>query len=139
MFSISPFTPHPSTPLAACRPYAPTGALRLMALARIAMPKAHIPVTSALGLYGDAMRLAGLQTGNVLMLSFTPQGLREAYSIYAGKNIGGAAPVERARAVCDMLLASGFSLPAGPGGAWRLGGQGEYKLAAGGHGDTHAH
>lgn len=120
MFSISPFTPHPATPLAACEPCGPESALRLMALARIAMPTAHIPVTSALGLYGDAVRLKALQVGNVLMPSLTPTDVREAYAIYPGKNAQCAEPAERARAMRDMLLEAGFHLPSGPGGAWRL-------------------
>ena len=121
MFSISPFTPHPATPLGAHPAFGVTETLRGMALARIAMPTAHIPVTSALGLHGDAARLAGLEVGNVLMPSLTPEPVRESYAIYPGKNRQGTGPEERARAMRELLPQAGFTLPPGPGKAWRLG------------------
>jgi len=119
MISISPFTPHPDTPLGAYPACPPETVLRRMALARIAMPTAHIPVTSALGLHGDALRLRGLEVGDVLMPSFTPEDVRAAYAIYPGKNAAAAPPPERAAAMKAMLLEHGFSLPSGPGAAWR--------------------
>jgi biotin synthase len=90
-----------------------------MARVRIATPSAHIPVTSALGLHGDALRLKGLEVGDVLMPSFTPEDVRAAYAIYPGKNAAATPPPERAAAMKGMLLEHGFTLPAGPGGAWR--------------------
>jgi biotin synthase len=119
MISISPFTPHPDTPLGAQPPCPPETALHRMALARIATPFAHIPVTSALGLHGDALRLRGLEVGDVLMPSFTPETVRAAYAIYPGKNVSAMPPLERAAAMKSMLLEHGFSLPPGPGGAWK--------------------
>jgi biotin synthase len=119
MISISPFTPHPDTPLGAHPACPPETALHRMALARIAAPSAHIPVTSALGLHGDALRVRGLEVGDVLMPSFTPEKVRAAYAIYPGKNASAVSPAERAAAIKTMLLEHGFSLPSGPGGAWR--------------------
>ena len=119
MISISPFTPHPDTPLGTYPACPPETALHRMALARIAAPSAHIPVTSALGLHGDAMRLRGLEVGDVLMPSFTPENVRAAYAVYPGKNAAATPPLERAAAMKAMLLEYGFSLPSGPGGAWR--------------------
>ena len=122
MISISPFTPHPDTPLGAYPACPPETVLHRMALARIATPAAHIPVTSALGLHGDALRIRGLEVGDVLMPSFTPTTVRAAYAIYPGKNASAVAPLERATAMKAMLLEHGFSLPSGPGEAWRKGG-----------------
>jgi len=119
MISISPFTPHPDTPLGAHPACPPETALHRMALARIAAPSAHIPVTSALGLHGDALRIRGLEVGDVLMPSFTPTTVRAAYAIYPGKNASDVAPPERAAAMKALLLEHGFSLPPGPGEAWR--------------------
>jgi biotin synthase len=119
MISISPFVPHPDTPLGAQPACPPETALHRMALARIAVPFAHIPVTSALGLHGDALRLQGLEVGDVLMPSFTPEKVRAAYAIYPGKNAAATPPLERATAMKAMLLEHGFSLPSGPGEAWR--------------------
>ena len=122
MISISPFTPHPDTPLGMHPACPPETVLHRMALARIAAPAAHIPVTSALGLHGDAVRLRGLKVGDVLMPSFTPESVRAAYAIYPGKNISAMTPPERATAMKALLLEHGFSLPAGPGAAWRTSG-----------------
>jgi len=123
MISISPFTPHPDTPLGAHPVCPPETVLHRMALARIAAPSAHIPVTSALGLHGDALRIRGLEVGDVLMPSFTPATVRAAYAIYPGKNASAAAPPERAAAMKALLLEHGFSLPPGPGEAWRKNGR----------------
>jgi len=123
MVSISPFTPHPDTPLGAHPACLPETALHCMALARIAAPSAHIPVTSALGLHGDALRLRGLEVGDVLMPSFTPEKVRASYAVYPGKNASAVAPSERAAAMKSMLLEHGFSLPSGAGAAWRKSGQ----------------
>jgi biotin synthase len=119
MISISPFIPHPDTPLGVHPACTPETALHRMALARIAVPSAHIPVTSALGLHGDALRLRGLEVGDVLMPSFTPANVRANYAVYPGKNASAVPPAERAAAIKAMLLEHGFSLPSGPGGAWR--------------------
>ena len=120
MISISPFTPHAATPLHAHSALGVTETLRLMALARILSPTAHIPVTSALSLHGDAVRLQALEIGDVIMPSLTPEQVRAAYSIYPGKNAGCESPESRAQAIQRTLTSHGFSLPDGPGGAWRL-------------------
>jgi biotin synthase len=120
MISISPFTPHPDTPLHSHPAYGVPETMRLMAIARLMTPSAHIPITSALGLHGDEIRIQGLEIADVIMPSLTPEAVRADYSIYPGKNIGTTTPVERARAMIDMLAKRGFSLPRGPGSAWRV-------------------
>jgi len=119
MVSISPFVPHPASPLRDHPGLDVETTLGLMAFARIAMPSAHIPVTSALGLKGDAVRLRALEVADVLMPSLTPAEVRENYAIYAGKNQQKDAPEARARTMRDMLLTAGFTLPEGAGEAWR--------------------
>ena len=120
MLSVSPFTPAPGTPFADAPACGLPEIFNAMALTRVLMPTAHIPVTSALGLHGDGVRLAALAVGDVLMPSLTPEAVRGAYAIYAGKNSGEEAPAARAAAMRDLLLNAGFALPAGPGSAWRL-------------------
>jgi biotin synthase len=84
MISVSPFIPHPQTPLAA----EPAGDLRMTlkmtALARIVSRQAHIPATTALGsLHGRDERPKALAAGaNVLMPNFTPAPYRRDYEIY---------------------------------------------------------
>ncbi len=120
MVSISPFVPAPGTPLAKAAPCALDTILTVMAQTRLRMPKAHIPVTSALSLHGEPVRRLALNVGNVLMPSLTPEAVRESYAIYAGKNQDGTDPRARAVNIINNLSAVGFTLPDGPGSAWRL-------------------
>ncbi|MDL2207546.1 [FeFe] hydrogenase H-cluster radical SAM maturase HydE [Desulfovibrio sp. OttesenSCG-928-M16] len=117
MFSISPFQPHPDTPLGSEPPCMPEMALLAMARARLHLPHTHIPVTSALSLAGEEARLIGLEVGNVLMPSLTPEAVRRAYDIYPGKNAAGDDPFKRAGDMKNSLILAGFELPSGPGGA----------------------
>ena len=119
MFSLSPFIPHPETPLKRCPAGDIAENLRAIAMARVMLPTAHIPVTSALGLQGDAMRLQVLEVADVLMASLTPQEVRKAYSIYPGKNLDEQAPEQRVTHFRSLLEVSGFTVPSGPGNAWR--------------------
>jgi biotin synthase len=87
MISISPFLPHPQTPLAG----EPAGdlwmALKMTALARIVGRNAHIPATTAMGsLHGRDERPKALVAGaNVVMPNFTPVPYRRDYEIYPNK------------------------------------------------------
>ncbi|MCX5643284.1 MAG: [FeFe] hydrogenase H-cluster radical SAM maturase HydE [Phycisphaerae bacterium] len=87
MISISPFIPHPQTPLAE----EPAGdllmTLKMTALARIVSRDAHIPATTALGsLHGRDERPKVLAAGaNVIMPNFTPASYRRHYEIYPNK------------------------------------------------------
>jgi biotin synthase len=87
MISVSPFIPHPQTPLAE----APAGdlemTLKMTALTRIVSRTAHIPATTAIGsLHGREERPKALAAGaNVLMPNFTPAPYRWQYEIYPGK------------------------------------------------------
>lgn len=120
MVSLGPFVPHPGTPLGNHFPGSAAESLRAMAKARVRIPAAHIPVTSALGLHGDAMRLAALEVGNVLMPSLTPESVRDGYAIYPGKNADERSPEVRAAAFRPLLEGAGFTVSPGSGGAWRL-------------------
>ncbi len=90
MVSMSPFTPAPGTPFADEPPCGLAEILNAMARARVLMP------------------------------SLTPAEVRGDYVIYAGKNSDAQDPATRAAAMRKMLLEAGFTLPAGPGSAWRL-------------------
>ena len=87
MISVSPFIPHPQTPLAE----EPAGdlpmTLKMTALARIVSRNAHIPATTAIGsLHGRDERPKALAAGaNVLMPNFTPAPYRRYYEIYPNK------------------------------------------------------
>lgn len=86
MVGIGPFIPHPDTPLG----NSPGGTLQLtllmVALARLILPKALIPATTALGSIHPLGREAALQAGaNVLMPNLTPTHYRAKYEIYPNK------------------------------------------------------
>jgi len=87
MVSVSPFIPHPQTPLAD----EPAGdlsmTLKMIALARIVTRNAHIPASTAIGsLHGRDERPQALAAGaNVLMPNFTPAPYRRYYEIYPNK------------------------------------------------------
>jgi biotin synthase len=110
MISVSPFIPHPDTPLRAHPAYGIAETLRLMAIARINTPSAHIPVTSAMSQHGDAVRLQGLEIGNVLMFSFTPPSVRANYAIYTGKHAEMTLPSKLAMDIREMLKGEGLNL-----------------------------
>lgn len=119
MTSISPFCPHPATPLAGARPGTVEENLLALSIARITNPTTHIPATSALCLYGDNVRNQALSIADVLMFSFTPKDVRGAYNIYPGKNSSPLSPSVRAAAIMRELKDHGFTIASGPGPAWR--------------------
>lgn len=118
--SLSPFTPHPATPLKDSPQGEIASNLLLMAEARILMPYAHIPVSSLLELYGQKTRLAALEVGNTLMPSLASESFQSSYESGSAKNGSTETPEQRARSFRRQLLAAGFELPSGPGSSWRL-------------------
>ena len=117
MVSIGPFISHPDTPLGSvshetAHPMTPdagpvlaaTASVRstitAVAVARLLVPHAHMPATTALGVIGkrddawrkmipnlrDARSLALVAGANVVMLDVTPAKYRACYSIYPGKS-----------------------------------------------------
>lgn len=87
MISVSPFIPHPQTPLADGPAADLMMTLKMTALTRIVSRNAHIPATTAIGsLHGRDERPRALGVGaNVLMPNFTPAPYRQQYEIYPGK------------------------------------------------------
>lgn len=86
MIGIGPFIPHPETPLADCSPGSSDLTLKVVSLARLLIPRANIPATTALGVLDKGGRVSALKAGaNVVMLDFTPETYRQYYDIYPGK------------------------------------------------------
>ena len=88
MIGMGPFIPHPDTPMAAS--FDPEERLRLglkmIAAARITLPKVNIAAATALQALADDGRERGLKAGaNVLMPNITETGYRRKYQLYAGK------------------------------------------------------
>jgi biotin synthase len=83
MAGIGPFIPHPDTPLASYPAGDVTMTLKALAVARLALPHANLPVTTALStLRQDGRELALSCGANVIMPNITPAKYRELYEIY---------------------------------------------------------
>jgi biotin synthase len=90
MVSMGPFVPCDNTPLAR-EPHGDVElSLKMIAVLRLLMPKARIPVTTALEtLDPQNARKRGLQSGaNSLMFNLTPKKYRSKYKIYPNKFYG---------------------------------------------------
>jgi biotin synthase len=98
MIGVGPYIRHPGTPLAddALWPKAPEGeqvpadeltTYKVIALARLACPRANIPATTALATLNtyNGRELGLVRGANVVMPNLTPPKYRAMYEIYPGK------------------------------------------------------
>jgi biotin synthase len=98
MIGVGPFIPHQATPLGDSASLATAGegeqvpnteamTYKVVALTRLACPKANIPSTTALATLNTASgREQGLNRGaNILMPNMTPRNYRALYEIYPAK------------------------------------------------------
>ena len=95
MVGIGPFIPHPATPLGG----EPAGTLNLtlatIAIARLILPNALIPATTALATLHPQGRIEGILSGaNVVMPNLSPSDVRTKYAIYANKASWGTEAAE---------------------------------------------
>lgn len=111
MLGIGPFLPHPDTPLGNVPSGSITTCLRVIALARLLLPTAHIPATTALAAGAGDARPAALAGGaNVLMVTITPREYRQLYAIYPNRQRALPAPQELRQAV-EQLARRAARLP----------------------------
>ena len=83
MAGIGPFIPHPDTPLRDAEAGSPELTKRAVALTRLLIPGANLPVTTALGVMNRDDRENAFACGaNVVMKKVTPDEYKEAYEIY---------------------------------------------------------
>lgn len=86
MIGIGPLIPHPETPLSYVESGSIPKTLLLIALTRLFIPKALMPVTTALNTLDQNGIEKGIKAGgNVLMLNLSPVYVREKYEIYKNK------------------------------------------------------
>lgn len=109
MIGIGPFIPHSLTPFAKM----PTGSLELsidmVALARLLLPTALIPATTALGTIDLRGREAALDAGaNVVMPNLSPVENRGDYAIYDNKISTGEEAAESRQKLEKRLEAAGY-------------------------------
>lgn len=86
MAGIGPFVPNPATPLGGSPPGTVEVTLKALAVARLLLPGAHLPATTALEtMHGQGRRLALECGANVIMPNVTPLKYRRDYAIYPNK------------------------------------------------------
>jgi len=133
MIGVGPFLPHPHTPLGATQPQtAPARdgfemqvpnseemTYKVIALTRLACPRANIPSTTALATLNQAQgRELGLQRGaNVVMPNLTPPCYRAMYEIYPAKACLYEAPGQFHTDLLNRLAAIGRRPGQGQGSA----------------------
>lgn len=86
MIGIGPFIPHVRTPLAEEPAGTLEATLAMVSLARLMVPDALIPATTALGTLNREGREQALRAGaNVVMPNLSPLAVRHKYALYNGK------------------------------------------------------
>lgn len=86
MSGIGPFIPNKQTPLGNYPGGSLEMTLKTLAAARLALPRAHLPATTAVGTIDPLGRTRALQCGaNVIMPNMTPLQYRQSYRLYPGK------------------------------------------------------
>lgn len=120
MAGIGPFIPHPNTPLGSY----PAGSLdltyRVLAVARLVLPWAHLPATTAVGTLSPNGRQLALQRGaNVVMPNLTPRQYRADYQIYPGKICIDERPEDCRGCLEGMIRSLGRRVGRGPGHSLR--------------------
>ena len=116
MVGIGPFIPHPATPLG----NEPAGNLKLtlatIAIARLLLPQALIPSTTALATLSPTGRIEGILSGaNVVMPNLSPQDVRAKYAIYENKASWGSEAAEGLATLNGELHAIGYHIDYGRG------------------------
>ena len=111
MVGIGPFIPHPATPLGG----EPAGTLPLtlatIAIARLLLPEALIPSTTALATLSPGGRIEGILSGaNVVMPNLSPSDVRTKYAIYDNKASWGAEAAEGLTALEAELHSIGYHI-----------------------------
>lgn len=86
MIGIGPFIPHSATPLRAARGGSVEDTLVMMAMARLFVPDALMPATTAMGTLDPTGREKALAAGcNVMMPILSPLRVRRKYALYENK------------------------------------------------------
>lgn len=109
MVGIGPFIPQSNTPFAHERRGGVELTLLMVALSRVALPKALIPATTALASSDQMGCVKGVMAGaNVTMPNITPPKYRADYAIYDGKKSLGTESGEGLEDLKGMLHRVGY-------------------------------
>ncbi|EEG77304.1 [FeFe] hydrogenase H-cluster radical SAM maturase HydE [Dethiobacter alkaliphilus] len=116
MAGIGPFVPNPHTPLAKAEGGTVEMTLKMIAVARLLLPKAHLPATTALGSIDKQGRQKALTGGaNVVMPNITPNRYRRMYEIYPNKICLDDNPAHCRNCIGGIIASLGRHVADGPG------------------------
>lgn len=109
MVGIGPYIPQCDTPFADQKRGGVEQTLLMVALTRLALPKALIPSTTALASSDKQGMTRGILAGaNVVMPNITPQHYRADYAIYDGKKSSGTEAGEGLQRLANELQMIGY-------------------------------
>jgi biotin synthase len=121
MIGIGPFIPHDQTPLGTAKPGTLEDTLVMVALARLLVPDALIPATTALGTLNTEGREMALKVGaNVVMPNLSPVSVREKYALYNNKICTGDESAQCRHGLELRIEAAGFSVDMGRGDSLKV-------------------
>jgi len=110
MAGIGPFIPQKDTPFASQPPGNLTLCLKMVALARLALPGALMPATTAIGTIAANGRELALDAGaNVFMPNLTPTAKRKLYALYDDKICTGDDAVRCLSCMKARISGSGYT------------------------------
>ncbi|WP_167529907.1 [FeFe] hydrogenase H-cluster radical SAM maturase HydE [Paenibacillus jilunlii] len=116
MIGIGPFLPHRDTPLRDELPGTVENTLDMIALARLMVPGALIPATTAIGTAHPNGRELALQAGaNVLMPNLSPMSVRAKYMLYNNKICTGDESAQCRYCLEQRVKSAGFHVEMGRG------------------------
>ncbi|MGL4798398.1 MAG: [FeFe] hydrogenase H-cluster radical SAM maturase HydE [Cellulosilyticaceae bacterium] len=108
MAGIGPFIPNEMTPMGTCEKGSCEMTLKAVAIARLLLPEAMLPVTTSLGVIDGGMREQCLNYGaNVVMQKLQPTALRKLYALYPKEIIDGKSMREEKRELEAWLKSVG--------------------------------
>jgi len=116
MIGIGPFIPHSATPLAGATGGTVEDTLVMVALARLFVPAAMLPATTAMGTLDPVGREKALKAGaNVVMPILSPLAVREKYALYENKICTGDESAHCRSCIELRIVASGYQIDLGRG------------------------
>ncbi|MHA6529110.1 [FeFe] hydrogenase H-cluster radical SAM maturase HydE [Paenibacillus sp. BAC0078] len=120
MIGIGPFLPHNATPLKDEPPGTVENTLDMIALARLMVPQALIPATTAMGTAHPKGRELALQAGaNVVMPNLSPLSVRPKYMLYNNKICMGDESAQCRVCLEQRIESAGFYVDMGRGDSLR--------------------
>ncbi len=116
MVGIGPYIPHDETPLKGAKGGTVEETLVMVALARLLLPKALLPSTTAMGTLDPKGREKALKAGaNVVMPNLSPTDVREKYELYKDKICTGDEAAHCRQCIEGRIKSAGFRVDMGRG------------------------